>query len=217
MFTRAQRVIPGGVNSPVRSFASVGGEPFFVARGRRPALGRRRSRVHRLGPELGRGDSRPCAPRDRRRGPRRRDQGHLVRGAHGRGDPVGRSHLERVPSVEKVRLTNSGTEAGMTAVRVARGRHRAQQGREVRRLLPRSPRRTARCRRQWCAHPGRTGNRGRHRWRSGRHDRGPVQRSRGARRRARPIRRRPRGDPRRAGRRQHGPRRARPRIPRGTP
>ena len=33
LFDRAQRVIPGGVNSPVRSFRSVGGHPYFVARG----------------------------------------------------------------------------------------------------------------------------------------------------------------------------------------
>ena len=33
LFARAQHVIPGGVNSPVRAFRSVGGEPYFVARG----------------------------------------------------------------------------------------------------------------------------------------------------------------------------------------
>ena len=44
LFTRAQRVMPGGVNSPVRSFRSVGGTPYFVDTGRGPLrLGRRRA------------------------------------------------------------------------------------------------------------------------------------------------------------------------------
>ena len=47
LFTDAQRVIPGGVNSPVRAFASVGGEPvFFQERLRRALSGRRRPGIY---------------------------------------------------------------------------------------------------------------------------------------------------------------------------
>lgn len=38
LFERAERVIPGGVNSPVRAFRSVGGTPYFVARGEGPRV-----------------------------------------------------------------------------------------------------------------------------------------------------------------------------------
>ena len=59
----------------------------------------------------------------------------------------------RVPSVDKVRLVSSGTEAGMTAVRLARGATGRAEDPEVRRLLPRPRRRAARRRRQRRRHP----------------------------------------------------------------
>jgi glutamate-1-semialdehyde 2,1-aminomutase len=67
LFERAQRTIPGGVNSPVRAFRSVGGTPRFFTRGEgSPAVGRRRHRIHRLRRLLGPGHPRPCASRGAR-------------------------------------------------------------------------------------------------------------------------------------------------------
>ena len=68
LFERAQRHIPGGVNSPVRAFRSVGGTPCFFAQRRRPAgQGRRRQVLPRLRRLLGAADPRPC-PSGRRCG-----------------------------------------------------------------------------------------------------------------------------------------------------
>ena len=78
---------------------------------------------------------------------------------------------DRVPSVEKVRLVSSGTEAAMTAVRLARGATGRAEDPEVRGLLPRPPRRAARAagQRRRHARPARVG--GRHRGHRRRHDR----------------------------------------------
>ncbi len=122
LFERAQARIPGGVDSPVRSFASVGGEPFFVARAEGPYLwdtdGRRFvDFVQSWGASI-LGHAHPTVV-------------EAVRAAALDGTSYGaptRREVElaeaicdRVPSVEKVRLVSSGTEAGMTAVRLARG------------------------------------------------------------------------------------------------
>ena len=70
---RARELFPGGVNSPVRAFRGVGGEPFVVERGEGCAhLGRRRQRVHRLRAVVGAAGARPraaasCSTRSRRR------------------------------------------------------------------------------------------------------------------------------------------------------
>ncbi|MFZ4583662.1 MAG: glutamate-1-semialdehyde 2,1-aminomutase [Acidimicrobiia bacterium] len=122
LFERAQRVIPGGVNSPVRSFASVGGEPFFVARGEGQYLWDSNGRryidwVQSWGAAI-LGHAHPAVVKA--------VQDAAVNGTSF-GAPTGReielaeAIIERVPSVEKVRCTNSGTEAAMTAVRMARG------------------------------------------------------------------------------------------------
>ena len=72
LFARAQRIIPAGVNSPVRAFRSVGGTPRFFARGAgRLRVGRRRHALHRLRRLVGAGDPRPRAS-GRRRAPCRR-------------------------------------------------------------------------------------------------------------------------------------------------
>ena len=123
LFDRAQRVIPGGVNSPVRAFGSVGGTPYFVARAEGAHVwdveGRR---LHRPRAVLRRDHRRPRPPRDRRGGAARRPLDGTSYGA-----PTEREVLlaeaicERVPSVELVRLVSSGTEATMSAIRVARG------------------------------------------------------------------------------------------------
>ena len=121
-FERAQAVIPGGVDSPVRSFASVGGEPFFVARAQGPYLfdteGRRYvDYVQSWGASI-LGHAHPAVV-------------EAVQQAAAAGTSYGapterevelaEAIAARVPSVDKVRLVSSGTEAGMTAIRLARG------------------------------------------------------------------------------------------------
>ncbi len=122
LFERAQRYIPGGVNSPVRDFRSVGGEPLFIARGegsrvfdvdgneyidyvgswgplllghRHPEILQALSCALEIGTSFG-------APTEREV-----ELAEAIRDA--------------VPSIEMVRLVNSGTEATMAAIRVARG------------------------------------------------------------------------------------------------
>jgi glutamate-1-semialdehyde 2,1-aminomutase len=121
-FARARRLIPGGVNSPARAFGGVGGEPLFFQRGAGAYLfdldGHRYiDYIGSWGPLiLGH-----CPP----------PVVDAVREAAGRGTSFGapteaESELAEliiaaVPSVEKVRLVNSGTEATMSALRLARG------------------------------------------------------------------------------------------------
>jgi glutamate-1-semialdehyde 2,1-aminomutase len=113
--------MPGGVSSPVRSFASVGGEPFFVATGRRARLRdvdgtSRLDYVMSYGPLLF-----GHAP-----GFVVREIAKAARGGTSFGAPTEREVrlAERVtrmiPSVEMVRFVNSGTEAAMSAIRLAR-------------------------------------------------------------------------------------------------
>ena len=122
LWARARARIPGGVNSPVRSFASVGGDPFFVARGDGAYLvdtdGRRvLDYVQSWGASI-LGHANPAIV-------------EAVQAAAAAGTSFGaptRREVElaeavaaRVPSVEQLRLVSSGTEAAMTAVRLARG------------------------------------------------------------------------------------------------
>jgi glutamate-1-semialdehyde 2,1-aminomutase len=122
LFAEAQRLIPGGVNSPVRAFRSVGGTPRFIARGQgariwdadgneyidcvgswgplilghaRPEVIAAACGVARLGTTFG-------APTERE-------------------TELARAITEAMPSIELVRLVSSGTEAVMSALRVARG------------------------------------------------------------------------------------------------
>lgn len=122
LFNRAQRVIPGGVNSPVRAFRSVGGKPVFIQRGngsrvwdvdgkeyidyigswgplifghRPPEVVKALQEVLEVGTSFG--------------APTRREV------------EIAELITELVPSVEKVRLVNSGTEATLSAIRLARG------------------------------------------------------------------------------------------------
>ncbi len=121
-FARAQRVIPGGVDSPVRAFGAVGGEPFFAARGEGAYVvdtdgNRYVDWVQSWGALiLGHADPDVVAAVQ-----------HAAAGGMSFGIPTpGEVELAeaicmRVPSIEKVRLVSSGTEASMTAVRLARG------------------------------------------------------------------------------------------------
>ncbi|MHB8534945.1 MAG: glutamate-1-semialdehyde 2,1-aminomutase [Sulfuricaulis sp.] len=122
LFKRAQQHIPGGVNSPVRAFKGVGGDPVFFARGDGAYLydedGKRYiDYVGSWGPMiLGHAHPRVIAA----------VQQTAARGL-GFGAPT-RIEVEMaelicrlVPSIEKVRMVNSGTEATMSAIRLARG------------------------------------------------------------------------------------------------
>lgn len=122
LFRRAQAVIPGGVNSPVRAFRGVGGNPIFIARGegshifdadeneyidyvgswgplllghRHPAVIRALEEALKIGTSFGASTEREV------------ELAEEIRDA--------------VPSLEMVRLVNSGTEAAMSAIRLARG------------------------------------------------------------------------------------------------
>ncbi len=121
-FARAQRSIPGGVNSPVRAFRSVGGTPRFIhhAEGARVydvdgneyidyvgswgpmILGHRAPKVIEAVREVLDGGTSFGAPTEREI-----DLAELI--------------IQCVPSIEMVRLVNSGTEATMSAIRLARG------------------------------------------------------------------------------------------------
>jgi glutamate-1-semialdehyde 2,1-aminomutase len=122
LFERAKAVIPGGVNSPVRAFKAVGGAPLFVARAE--------------GARLWDADGRSFVDYVGSWGPMILGHAHpavldAVRDAAVRGTSYGApcalevELAERVvrhfPSVEKVRFVSSGTEATMSALRVARG------------------------------------------------------------------------------------------------
>ncbi|HCR29898.1 MAG TPA: glutamate-1-semialdehyde-2,1-aminomutase [Opitutae bacterium] len=122
LFERAKQLIPGGVNSPVRAFRSVGGTPFFTKRANGAILTTADDKelidfVCTWGPAI---------------------HGHnneTIREALAKALESGTSFgtpnpyeitmaeliIEMVPSIEKVRMVNSGTEATMTAIRLARG------------------------------------------------------------------------------------------------
>ncbi len=122
LFTSAQRVIPGGVNSPVRAFRGVGGTPFFVARaeGARIVDADGRSYIDFLGSWgpliLGHaaGAVVEAVTEAARRGT---SYGAPTAGEVAMAELISRA----VPSMEMVRLVSSGTEAAMSAIRLARG------------------------------------------------------------------------------------------------
>ena len=122
LFARAQRVIPGGVNSPVRSFRSVGGTPYFVERAEGPYIydvdGRRYiDYVQSYGPGI-LGHAHPKVV-------------EAVVNAAAAGATYGAPTeaevvlaemvVDRVAGLESVRFVSSGTEATMSAIRLARG------------------------------------------------------------------------------------------------
>jgi glutamate-1-semialdehyde 2,1-aminomutase len=121
-FEEAQKVIPGGVNSPVRAFKSVGGKPLFIASGKGPNItdidgNRYLDFVCSWGPLiLGHADPRVVS---------------AIKNAAESGTSFGapteaetllaRQVIKMFPSIELLRLVSSGTEAAMSALRVARG------------------------------------------------------------------------------------------------
>jgi glutamate-1-semialdehyde 2,1-aminomutase len=121
LFTEAQKVIPGGVNSPVRSMAAIGRDPIFIERGEGAELvdtdGKRYiDWVCSWGPLIA-GHAEPSVVA-------------AVQEAAAKGTSYGapterevelaEAIVERMPSAEMARLVNSGTEASMSALRVAR-------------------------------------------------------------------------------------------------
>ncbi|MCX7177281.1 MAG: aminotransferase class III-fold pyridoxal phosphate-dependent enzyme, partial [Proteobacteria bacterium] len=122
LFDRAQRTIPGGVNSPVRAFRSVGGTPPFFARGEGAyvwdADGKRYiDYVGSWGPLI-LGHAHPAAVRAVQKAAAK----GLSFGAPTQGEvELAELLVEMVPSMEMVRLVSSGTEATMSAIRLARG------------------------------------------------------------------------------------------------
>jgi glutamate-1-semialdehyde 2,1-aminomutase len=122
LFTKAQQLIPGGVNSPVRAFRSVGGHPRFIARAKGARLydvdgNTYIDYVLSWGPMI-LGHAAPSVI-------------SAIRKAAGQGTSYGaptelevtlaKAIRDAFPSMEKVRLVSSGTEAVMSAIRVARG------------------------------------------------------------------------------------------------
>jgi glutamate-1-semialdehyde 2,1-aminomutase len=122
LFARASRVIPGGVNSPVRAFRSVGGDPLYVVRGK--------------GARIWSADGQELVDFCGSWGPlilghARREIVQAIRRAAGEGTSFGINTPREVefaelvcrliPSLQMVRAVSSGTEATMTALRLARG------------------------------------------------------------------------------------------------
>ncbi|OAX55860.1 glutamate-1-semialdehyde 2,1-aminomutase [Xanthomonas graminis] len=122
LFAQAQSLIPGGVNSPVRAFTSVGGEPFFVQRADGPYLydvdgNRYIDYVGSWGPMIA-GHNHPAV----RAAVQRAIGDGLSFGAPCAAEVTMAQTITRlVPSCEMVRMVNSGTEATLSAVRLARG------------------------------------------------------------------------------------------------
>jgi glutamate-1-semialdehyde 2,1-aminomutase len=122
LFERAQRSTPGGVNSPVRAFRQVGGTPRFFERAEGPFLWdadgvRYVDYINSWGPAiLGHAD--PTVVKAVQEAASR----GLSFGAPTEGEiEMAEALCQLVPSIEQVRLVSSGTEAAMSAIRLARG------------------------------------------------------------------------------------------------
>lgn len=122
LFTEAQKLIPGGVNSPVRAFRSVGGNPLFISRAKGSKIydadgNQFIDYVGSWGPMIV-GHAHPKV-------------GEALKKAIDNGTSYGaptelevtlaKMVIDAVPSIEMVRFVNSGTEATMSAIRLARG------------------------------------------------------------------------------------------------
>ena len=122
LFNRAQHVIPGGVNSPVRAFKAVGGRPLFIEKARGAYLfdadgNQYIDMINSWGPMiLGHANAEvqeaimsalPSSPSFGAPTEKEIEIAELI--------------CQMVPSIEKVRMVNSGTEATMSAIRLARG------------------------------------------------------------------------------------------------
>ena len=122
LFERARRVIPGGVNSPVRAFGAVGGTPRFAVRGEGAYIvdadGNRYVDLVQSWGALLFGHARPEIVEAARAAAAR----GTTFGAPTEGEiELAERITDAMPSVEMLRLVSSGTEAAMSAIRLARG------------------------------------------------------------------------------------------------
>jgi len=122
LFEEAQKYMPGGVNSPVRAFKAVGGNPIFLKKAKGPFLFDENGKkyidlINSWGPMV-LGHAHPLIERRVKK---------VLKNSFSFGAPtakeveIAKIICEVVPSIEKVRMVNSGTEATMSAIRVARG------------------------------------------------------------------------------------------------
>ena len=122
LFDRARQSIPGGVNSPVRAFGSVGGSPRFMARANGCHMwdvdGKRYiDYIGSWGPMI-LGHNHPKIIEAVHQAV---DNGLTFGCATEREIEIAEEIRRIMPSIEEVRLVSSGTEAGMSAIRLARG------------------------------------------------------------------------------------------------
>lgn len=122
LFAHAQKFIPGGVNSPVRAFRAVGGEPLFIKRADGAFLFDENDNpfielINSWGPMI-LGHNHPMI---REAVIQAMHEGTSFGAPTAREVEIAELITQMVPSVEKVRMVNSGTEATMSAIRVARG------------------------------------------------------------------------------------------------
>jgi glutamate-1-semialdehyde 2,1-aminomutase len=119
---RARRIIPGGVNSPVRSFKHVGGDPVYFERGEGAHLFDVDGKKYvdfclSFGPHL----LGHCPPQVVKAVQEQAAKAMSFGACHPKEVELGELILRGFPFMEQVRLVNSGTEAVMTAIRLARG------------------------------------------------------------------------------------------------
>lgn len=122
LFSRARNFIPGGVNSPVRAFKAVGGNPIFINRANGPYIYDEDGNeyiefINSWGPMI-LGHNHPLV---REAVIKAMENGTSFGAPTAREVEMAELITQMVPSVEKVRMVNSGTEATMSAIRVARG------------------------------------------------------------------------------------------------
>ena len=128
LYQEAQQLLPGGVNSPVRAFRGVGGEPIFIDSARGPYLfdvdgNRYLDYVQSWGPMI-LGHAHPSVVEAVIEASKR---GFSFGAPTEAESELAKLVIESVPSIEMVRFVNSGTEATMSALRLARaytGRHK---------------------------------------------------------------------------------------------
>jgi len=122
LFEKAKNFIPGGVNSPVRAFKAVGGNPLFISKADGPYIfdadgNRFIELINSWGPMvLGHNH-----PEVREAVIKAMENGTSFGAPTAQEVEIAELITRMVPSVEKVRMVNSGTEATMSAIRVARG------------------------------------------------------------------------------------------------
>ena len=122
LFERAQKTIPGGVNSPVRAFRSVGGAPRFIRKAKGAYMWDAEGKqfidyIGSWGPMI-LGHNHPAVIKAVEEAVEK----GLSFGAVTEGETELAEEIVKImPNIEQVRLVSSGTEAGMSAIRLARG------------------------------------------------------------------------------------------------